>query len=69
MAGLRAARQNAKGQLVPGDIIIGIDDRDVATSSDLNDALEAHAPGANITIRVLRDGNPLEMGATLAEPK
>ena len=68
-AGLRAARQEASGRLVPGDIIIGIDDRDVATSADLHDALESQAPGANITIRVLRDGKPMELGAALAEPK
>ncbi|MFA8386205.1 MAG: S1C family serine protease [Pelagibaca sp.] len=68
-AGLRAARQDAAGRLVPGDIIIGIGNRDVATSADLHDALEAYAPGENIMIRVLRDGKPAEMGATLSEPE
>ncbi|MTJ05835.1 MAG: PDZ domain-containing protein [Sediminimonas qiaohouensis] len=62
-AGLRAARQDASGRLVFGDIIIGIGDRAVASSTDLRDALDAYAPGDSVTIRVLRDGNEVELSA------
>ena len=68
-AGLRAARETASGRLVPGDIIIGIDDRTVTTSAELNGALDARAPGDRITLRVLRAGDEVEMPAVLAEPR
>lgn len=69
VAGLRPARQDASGRLVPGDIIIGIENRAVATSADLLDALDGYAPGESITIRVLRDGRAIDMSATLADPQ
>lgn len=68
-AGLRAARQDASGRLVPGDIIVGIGGRDIAGSADLSDALDAYAPGDSITIRVLRDGATVDVPATLADPR
>ncbi|WP_259400476.1 S1C family serine protease [Roseovarius sp. SCSIO 43702] len=68
-AGLRAARQDASGRLVPGDIVVGIGDRDIAGSADLSDALDAYAPGETITIRVLRDGTTVDVPATLADPR
>lgn len=68
-AGLRAARQDASGRLVPGDIIVGIGGRDIARSADLSDALDAYAPGETITIRVLRDGTAVDVPATLAVPR
>ncbi|WP_417607841.1 S1C family serine protease [Primorskyibacter flagellatus] len=68
-AGLRPARQDASGRLVPRDIIVGIEDRAVATSADLRDALDAYAPGDRVTIRVLRDGSTSDVSATLADPR
>lgn len=68
-AGLRPARQDASGRLVPRDIIVGIEDRAVATSADLRDALDAYAPGDRVTIRVLRDGSTSAVSATLADPR
>lgn len=68
-AGLRPARQDASGRLVPRDIIVGIEDRAVVTSADLRDALDAYAPGDRVTIRVLRDGSTSAVSATLADPR
>ena len=68
-AGLRGARQDASGRLVPGDVIIGIGDRDIADSADLSDALDAYAPGEVITINVLRDGTKIDVPAALADPR
>ncbi|RKF12640.1 PDZ domain-containing protein [Roseovarius spongiae] len=68
-AGLRAAREGADGRLVPGDVIIGINGRAIATSADLESALDAHSPGDTVTILVRRDGDEVELSAVLAEPR
>ncbi len=68
-AGLRAARQDAAGRLVLGDVITEIGDRTVSTSSEFQSALEAYAPGDSVSIRVLRDGAEVEMSVVLADPR
>ena len=68
-AGLRAARQDEAGRLMPGDVITAVDGRAVATSADLSDALDAYAPGDSITIRLLREGDEIEVSAVLADPR
>ena len=42
--------------LIPGDIIIGLDEAKVDTFRDLQDAINQHMPGDSITIRYLRGG-------------
>ena len=66
-AGLRPARQRGGG-LEPGDAILALGDRPVESSSALRDALEAHAPGDEVTLRVARAGRRLELPVTLARP-
>lgn len=68
-AGLRAARQDAAGRLVPGDIITGIGDRTVTTSDELLDALDAYAAGERVAIRLRRDGEEVEVSTTLDAPR
>ena len=68
-AGLRPMRQDASGRLVPGDIIVGIEGRTIATSADLNDVLDAYGPGDEVQIRTLRDGSVIDVPATLADAR
>ncbi|MGR3496277.1 S1C family serine protease [Citreimonas sp.] len=68
-AGLRAARQDASGGLVPMDTIRAVDGRRVASSADLRDALEEHAPGDEVTLTVRRDGDDVEIDVVLGAPQ
>jgi hypothetical protein len=48
-----------------GDRIVRIDDADCNTVADAIAAMNAYAPSAKVSIRLLRDGQPEEVGATL----
>lgn len=50
-AGLRPSSSNA-----PGDIIVAIDDNEVATFDDLASYLDTREPGDEVTLDVVRDG-------------
>jgi len=68
-AGLRAAAQDRLGRIVPGDIVVGLGDRPVVTSSDLSNALDQHSPGQTIDLVLLRDGREIRTPVALAEPR
>lgn len=67
-AGLRPARQDRAGRIVPGDVILALDGRALRRSADLEAALAAHAPGQEVVLRLLRDGAETELPVTLAAP-
>lgn len=48
-----------------GDVIVGVDDREVENSDDLADALSATEPGQSVDIHVDRGGRALTLTATL----
>ena len=60
-------RRNAAGRVVRGDVIVGIDKQPVKQLSDLQEALDKHAPGDTITLTVRRNGQdvqvPIKLGA------
>jgi S1-C subfamily serine protease len=64
-AGVRGNRMVA-GNLVPGDLIVGLGGRSVADADDLVAALDAHRAGDTVTIDVLRGGRQLQLTVTLA---
>jgi len=49
------------------DLIVGVNGQPVKTLDDLLGAIEAHRPGEKVTLRVMRDGKPLDVELTLAE--
>lgn len=53
-AGLRGVSRNSRGQIELGDIIVGIEDRDIAVYDDLYTALDQRQPGDNITVKFRR---------------
>jgi S1-C subfamily serine protease len=55
-AGLRPAQMTRDGALVPGDILVAIDDAPVTTVDDLMAELERRAVGDAVEVTVLRDG-------------
>jgi S1-C subfamily serine protease len=64
-AGLRATRQDRRGQIIVGDVITAVDDNQVATANDLFTVLDNYKPGNTVTLHILRDGKPMEVSVTL----
>lgn len=63
-AGLRATRETRQG-IILGDIVVGIDGKTVKDSNDLFGALDGKSVGDAVTITVLRDGDRVDLNATL----
>jgi Do/DeqQ family serine protease len=53
----------------PGDVVIAVDGRDVATAAQLRNALAAAKVGAELKIIVLREGRRLELSITVEETR
>ncbi|MNC92641.1 serine endoprotease [compost metagenome] len=65
-AGLRAARIDRSGGVVPGDLIVAVDGRPVAEPAELIARLDERKVGEVVKLRVLRDGREIEVSAKLA---
>src|SRR5690606_27040737 len=68
-AGLEGASRNAWGQIVLGDVIVGINKKVTANQDQLMSALENLKPGDRIEIHVVRQGKVLKRKLTLAAPR
>jgi putative serine protease PepD len=68
-AGLKGATgsRTVNGQEIPtgGDVVVAIDGNAIATSAELQSAIDAKRPGDKITITVLRDGEHRTLDVTL----
>jgi S1-C subfamily serine protease len=64
-AGLRGAEVDAQGNLVPGDIILGVEDQGVDSIAALISALDDYRVGAKVTVRVWRSGRETEVPVVL----
>jgi S1-C subfamily serine protease len=64
-AGLRETKRNQYGEIELGDIIIGVNNIDVGSNSDLYIALEQFAPGDKVSILFERDGREKAVELTL----
>jgi S1-C subfamily serine protease len=68
-AGVRGTYRAEDGTLVLGDVIQALGGREVASLDDLYAALERHAPGDVVKLKVLRDGETVELEVRLAAPE
>jgi S1-C subfamily serine protease len=66
-AGLVAAHLDEDGNVVLGDIVVGIDDIPVKAVNDLFGVLKKHRVGDKVTLKVLRKGGRTSMEITLGE--
>ena len=56
-AGIKAFQRDAGGELVVGDVIVGVDGKPVTTLDEILDMLEQHKPGDTMTLSLKRAGN------------
>ena len=54
-----------KAGIKAGDIIVGIDGQQINDRSDLSAAIGTHQPGDTVKVEVQRDGQNVELTATL----
>ncbi len=64
-AGLRGTKRLPDGEVELGDIIISVNDEPVARSADLIRLLSKRKVGDSVTLKVLRNGQTLDIQATL----
>jgi S1-C subfamily serine protease len=65
-AGLRGARIGSDGRVVPGDVILAINDLPVASVGKLLARLDDFAAGDKVKLTVLREGRELKVDVVLA---
>jgi S1-C subfamily serine protease len=64
-AGLVSARLTGGGRVVPGDVIVAVDDRPVAGVGELLGRLDDYKVGDTVRLTVRRDGREREVPVTL----
>jgi S1-C subfamily serine protease len=65
-AGLRAARLERREVVVPGDVIVALNDKPVASVARLQARLDDFNPGDKVRLGILRDGTRTNVDITLA---
>jgi S1-C subfamily serine protease len=65
--GLRPTLRSLTGDVRLGDVIVAIGDQPTASIEDFFAALEEHAPGDQVTLTILRDGQRRSVALTLGE--
>jgi S1-C subfamily serine protease len=66
-AGMRSATRDRNGDVVLGDVIVGVDGKPVEKTGDLFAALEPHNVGDQVTVTVLRGGDRVDLDVTLGK--
>jgi S1-C subfamily serine protease len=64
-AGLRPAVQNRAGEIVPGDLVLGLGPRRIGSSQELQAALDQHSPGETVELVLEREGREMRVPVTL----
>jgi serine protease Do len=54
-----------KGGLLPGDVVIAFNGREVISTAALRQTITVHRPGENVQLRVLRKGKPVDLKVEL----
>ncbi|GIL66100.1 hypothetical protein Vafri_19704 [Volvox africanus] len=66
-AGLRPTHRDIFGDLVLGDVVVGLDGKAVRSSADVYDILDDHRVGDRVKLDVVRDGKQTSLTVTLGE--
>jgi S1-C subfamily serine protease len=65
-AGIKPARIQSDGTIIPGDIIVGLGGQEIDNVGDLRAALDKRKPGDAVEVMMLRNGERRQVTATLA---
>jgi S1-C subfamily serine protease len=66
-AGLRGVSRDRSGNIIPGDVIVGFDDKAINNVQDLYNALQDHQVGDAVTLTIERDGQRQKVQVTLKQ--
>jgi serine protease Do len=67
IAGLLADAPGEQAGLTQGDVVLAIDDQEVASRRELYERLWSHRPGDRIALRVYRNGEIVSMEVTAGD--
>ncbi|HWP38860.1 MAG TPA: M28 family peptidase [Gemmatimonadales bacterium] len=67
LTGVRAGSPAEAAGIKAGDVIVRLGDHEVTNLYQMTDALRAHKPGDSVLVVVIRDGQRLELRATLSQ--
>lgn len=68
-AGLEGAMRNSWGQIILGDVIVGLNKQATPNNDQLMSALEKYKAGDKVTLHLVRDGKVIKKGLVLAAPE
>ncbi|HLP10159.1 MAG TPA: trypsin-like peptidase domain-containing protein [Opitutaceae bacterium] len=68
-AGIQPTKRTRRGEIILGDVIVGIDGQPVRAPGDLRLALERKQPGETIQVTVVRNRREVTVALKLAEPR
>jgi S1-C subfamily serine protease len=68
-AGMSGAWRNQRGEIVLGDIIVGIDDRTIESNDDYLSYMESKRPGDQVIVKTTLNGKEKQYLLKLAEPQ
>ena len=57
-AGIRGLAQDRSGEILLGDVIVGVNEHKVKNFDDLYNALDRFEVGDEVEVKLLRDGRP-----------
>jgi S1-C subfamily serine protease len=64
-APLRGARLGARNTIIPGDVILAVDGKEVSTAAELAATLDDYKVGDRVTLTVWREGREVQLAAVL----
>jgi len=64
-AALHGARLGARNTIIPGDVILAVDGKEVSTAAQLAATLDDYKVGDRVTLTVWRDGKKIQLPAVL----
>lgn len=62
---LRGARLGARNTIIPGDVILAVDGKEVGTAAELAATLDDYKVGDRVTLTVWREGKQVQLAAVL----
>ena len=68
-AGVRSTKRSSRGEIILGDIIVGLDGQKIVNHSDLVLALEKYRPGDQVVLSVLREEKEIKLNLVLDEAR